>query len=55
MEAVLDKLRDDAHYYGAYGKQFLSNSDIYNLLNNPRRFRVASEETKPMIEGRSVS
>jgi len=52
MEAVLDKLRDDAHYYGAYGKQFLSNSDIYNLLNNPRRFRVASEETKPMIEGR---
>jgi hypothetical protein len=52
MEEVLDKLRDDVHYYGAYGKQFLSNSDIYNLLNNPRKFRGLSEETKPMIEGR---
>ena len=31
----LDKLREDEHYYGAFGKQFLSNSDISKLLTNP--------------------
>ena len=32
---VVDKLRDDNHYYGVFGKQFLSNSDIGTLLSNP--------------------
>ena len=32
---ILQKLKEDEHYYGTYGKQFLSNSDIYTLLNNP--------------------
>ena len=32
---ILQKLKKDEHYYGTYGKQFLSNSDIYTLLNNP--------------------
>ena len=31
----LDKLREDEHYYGDFGKQFLSNSDISKLLTNP--------------------
>lgn len=31
----LDKLREDEHYYGAFGNQFLSNSDISKLLTNP--------------------
>ena len=34
-EDQLDKLREDEHYYGAFGKQFLSNSDISTLLTNP--------------------
>ncbi len=25
---IIDKLRDDEHYYGDFGKQYLSNSDI---------------------------
>jgi len=29
------KLRNDKDYYGDYGKQFLSNSDISTLLKNP--------------------
>ncbi len=29
------KLKSDKHYYGDYGKQFLSNSDISTLLKNP--------------------
>jgi hypothetical protein len=38
-EEILDKLKDDQHYYGDFGKQFLSNSDIYSLLNDPLSFR----------------
>ena len=29
---IIEKLRQDEHYYGDYGKQFLSNSDIHILL-----------------------
>ena len=36
MKKVYEKLRNDEHYYGDYGKQFLSNSDISTLLKNPR-------------------
>ena len=34
-DKILKKLRDDQHYYGKFGKQFLSNSDISTLLSNP--------------------
>ena len=34
-QQILKKLKEDEHYYGTYGKQFLSNSDINVLLNNP--------------------
>ena len=30
------KLKNDKHYYGEYGQQFLSNSNISTLLKNPR-------------------
>ena len=36
---IIEQLRDDSKYYGDFGKQYLSNSDIYNLLKNPRQFR----------------
>jgi len=48
----LEKLKDDKNYYGEFGKKWLSNSDIYSLLNDPLSFRVAKEQTKAMIEGR---
>ena len=35
---ILEKLRDDENYYGKFGRQYLSNSDIGNLLNNPLEF-----------------
>ena len=34
-DEIIDKLREDEHYYGKFGKQFLSNSDISTLLKNP--------------------
>ncbi len=48
----LDKLKDDHHYYGEFGRNFLSNSDIINLLNDPKSFRKPKEFTKPMLVGR---
>jgi hypothetical protein len=34
-EKAIEKLRDDEHYYGPFGKKYLSNSDISTLLTNP--------------------
>lgn len=34
-EEAVNKLREDEHYYGEFGKQFLSNSNISTLLKNP--------------------
>ena len=35
MKDVLKKLENDEYYYGEFGKQYLSNSDISTLLTNP--------------------
>jgi hypothetical protein len=38
-EEILEKLKDDQEYYGDFGKQFLSNSNIGTLLTNPLLLR----------------
>ena len=43
-EAIIKKLKEDEHYYGDFGKQYLSNSDIRTLLNNPL---ALGEQSKP--------
>ena len=48
---VIDTLRDDSKYYGEFGRQYLSNSDIGNLLNNPNAFRKEVKKEKPLIMG----
>ena len=50
-EQALDKLKNDEFYYGEYGRQYLSNSDIIYLLKNPTQFRVPKLRTKPMVVG----
>ena len=52
MKEHLAKLQLDEHYYGEYGRQWLSNSDIITLLNDPKGFRVPKEPTKAMLLGR---
>ena len=52
MKDILEKLKDDDHYYGEFGKQYLSNSDIITLLNDPKSFRQPKDFTKPMLLGR---
>ncbi len=52
MSDILYMLKDDAHYYGEYGRQFLSNSDIRTLLKDPAQFRKERPDGKPLAEGR---
>jgi len=47
----IEKLKIDKEYYGDFGKKWLSNSDIYSLLNDPKTFRQYQKTTKAMIEG----
>ena len=41
---ALERLKNDEDYYGDFGKQFLSNSDIRTLLTNPL---ALGEQSKP--------
>jgi len=50
-QKVLKKLSNDEDYYGKFGKQFLSNSDIYHLLNNPLKFRQSQEPSTAFLIG----
>ena len=34
-EEIIERLRNDEDYYGEFGQQYLSNSNISTLLNNP--------------------
>ena len=49
---VISVLRNDEMYYGDFGRQFLSNSDIRSLLKDPTQFRKERPDGKPLIEGR---
>ena len=51
-EHILDLLRDDNEYYGGVGKNYLSNSDIGILLENPKEFRKPRDDNKAFAEGR---
>jgi hypothetical protein len=48
---IIEKLRDDEHYYGEFGKQFLSNSDISTLLTNPLELHKPSKSNPNFLVG----
>ena len=49
---IIEILRDDTQYYGEFGKQYLSNSDIGTLLKNPTQFRVSRPDNNAFAMGR---
>ena len=51
MDKIIEKLKQDEHYYGDYGKQFLSNSDISVLLKNPKLLHEEKQRTTAMVVG----
>ena len=50
-QEVLEKLKIDEHYYGDFGKQYLSNSDIMALLNNPLALGQQSKPSAAFLVG----
>ena len=48
---IIESLRDDSKYYGDFGKKYLSNSDIYSLLNNPKNFRISQKQRRVFVKG----
>ena len=48
---ILQKLKEDEHYYGTFGKQYLSNSDISTLLNNPLQLGKPSKPNPNFLVG----
>ena len=52
MSNIIEKLKDDNEYYSGVGKQYLSNSDIGALINNPKEFGKPREDSKHFAEGR---
>ena len=48
---ILNKLKIDEHYYGSFGKQYLSNSDISTLLNNPLQLGKPSKPNPNFLMG----
>lgn len=52
MQDIINKLKDDKEYYSGVGKNYLSNSDIDALLNNPYDFNKPREDNKNFAEGR---
>ena len=48
---IIEKLRDDENYYGAFGKQYLSNSDIGTLLTDPLTYGKPTAASPNLIMG----
>ena len=51
IKKILEKLKDDEHYYGEYGRNFISNSDIKVLMTNPLDFKKPSESAPHFLIG----
>ncbi len=51
LNKIIEKLKDDAHYYGDFGKQYLSNSDIQTLLKNPLKLKEPSPMSSAFLVG----
>jgi hypothetical protein len=50
-EDILNKLRDDDNYYGEFGQQFLSNSNIRVLDKDPLNFGKPTEPHINLVKG----
>ena len=50
-ETILQKLKIDEHYYGKFGNQYLSNSNISTLLNNPLQLGAPSKPNPNFLVG----
>lgn len=52
IQPIIERLRNDDDYYGEFGKQFISNSDIKVLITEPDLFKKPQHETIDMLKGK---
>jgi len=50
-EQIIALLRSDDNYYGEFGRNFLSNSDLIDLLTDIPSFGKPTEKTVEMLQG----
>jgi hypothetical protein len=50
-DRIVERLRDDNDYYGEFGQQFLSNSNIGTLIKNPFALRDPQEPNTNFLIG----
>jgi len=50
-EEILEKLKNDEDYYGSFGKNFLSNSNISALLTNPSLMNAPQDPNPNFVVG----
>ena len=48
---TIQRLKNDEDYYGEFGKQFLSNSDISTLLKNPLSLHEPKKKSPAFVVG----
>jgi hypothetical protein len=48
---ILERLKSDEDYYGEFGKQFLSNSNVSTLLNSPLSLGKAFDSSPALLIG----
>jgi len=48
---ILQRLKNDEDYYGEFGKNYISNSDIKTLLDNPLAFGQPSKPSAAFLVG----
>ena len=49
---IIETLRDDEQYYGEFGQQYLSNSNIGSLLKDPSSFNKREPDNSAFAKGR---
>lgn len=49
---AIERLRDDDEYFGEFGQQFLSNSDIKTLLEKPDQYGARWDKNVDFLKGR---
>ena len=50
-QKILERLKNDEDYYGEFGQQFLSNSNISTLLTNPLALKEPMDKSPALLVG----
>ena len=50
-QEILERLKNDEDYYGEFGQQFLSNSNISTLLTNPLALKEPMDKSPALLVG----